>query len=31
MTASSIDKESRKIKTSGIFNDFWVVATNGIS
>jgi hypothetical protein len=31
MTTNSINKESRKLKTSGIFNDFWVVATNGIS
>jgi hypothetical protein len=31
MTTSSIEKESKKLKTSGIFNDFWVVATNGIN
>jgi hypothetical protein len=30
MTTSSIEKESRRLKISGIFNDFWVVATNGI-
>ncbi len=31
MTTNSIERESRKLKTSGIFNDFWIAATNEIS
>jgi hypothetical protein len=31
LITNSIERKSRRLKTSGIFNDFWVVATNGIS